>query len=200
VRGDELTLIAIKEREVSRRALWEGVWSREVDLSAPRRLAAAGSTWGANNVKEGVMELDQLDRMRETDAGISRRRVLRLLGGGMAGGLLALRGVPAAFGAPRCRRPGEECEKEKPCCNGVCCAGVCCPDGQVCQNGRCVSAPPKTNRQICVCADGLVVDNLCVSIDCFSSAQQDAICGPVCASHGGEAATGCVTNDPLCVG
>jgi hypothetical protein len=49
----------------------------------------------------------------------------------------------------------------------------------------------------CICADSTQVQ-MCANIDCTSGPAQDAICGPLCASHGGEFATGCLTNDPSC--
>jgi hypothetical protein len=142
------------------------------------------------------------DVARELAAGTSRRRALRLLGAGIAGGLLALPGADPARAARRCRRVGEKCKQSLDCCVGTCCGGVCCADGQVCQDGRCVDPPPPPpgggpNREICICGDGTVIET-CVAIGCASSAAQDAVCGPLCAAHGGEAATGCVENDPAC--
>jgi hypothetical protein len=43
---------------------------------------------------------------------------------------------------------------------------------------------------VCICKDNTAL-NFCATLDCSQSAQQDAICGPACAAHGGEAATGC---------
>jgi hypothetical protein len=139
------------------------------------------------------------DIARDLASGTSRRQALRVLGAGVAAGLLSLSGPAAALADRRCRRVGEKCKQSTDCCVGTCCAGVCCADGQICVNGRCVDPPPATgpNREICVCGDGTIV-NVCATVDCASSAQQDAICGPICAAHGGEAATGCVENDPSC--
>jgi hypothetical protein len=140
------------------------------------------------------------DIARELAIGTSRRQALRLLGAGLASGLVALRGPASAFAQRRCRRIGEKCEQSADCCVGTCCAGVCCADGQICREGRCVDPPPPVggpNRQICVCNDGTIL-NICATLNCADSAAQDAICGPVCAAHGGEAATGCVDNDPAC--
>jgi hypothetical protein len=53
------------------------------------------------------------------------------------------------------------------------------------------------DRQLCICGDGAQL-NICATLDCFSSPAQDAICGPACAAHGGESATGCIFNDPSC--
>jgi hypothetical protein len=141
------------------------------------------------------------DVARAVAGATSRRQALRVLGSCLAGGILTLAGAARADAAPerRCRRVGEKCKQSTDCCVGTCCGGVCCADGQICRNGRCVDPPPATgpNRQICVCADGTLV-NVCATLDCASSAQQDAICGPICAAHGGESATGCVENDPAC--
>jgi len=141
------------------------------------------------------MKLNDTRSMVAEEPGLSRRRALRLLGGGVAGGWLALRGAPVSA-KPRCRRPGEECDREKPCCNGVCCNGVCCPPGQVCVDGRCVAAP---DLVVCICGDGANLQ-ICADIDCDSSAAQAAICGPACAAHGGESAAGCIPNAAQCTG
>jgi DNA-binding beta-propeller fold protein YncE len=53
------------------------------------------------------------------------------------------------------------------------------------------------DREICICADGTLL-NICATLDCLSSAAQDAICGPACSAHGGESATGCIAADPSC--
>ena len=58
-----------------------------------------------------------------------------------------------------------------------------------------VSSTP--NLQLCICVDGTQT-NICAALDCASSAQQDAICGPLCAPHGGESATGCLPDSPIC--
>jgi hypothetical protein len=59
------------------------------------------------------------------------------------------------------------------------------------------SVPPGPDGLLCVCQDGTQL-RFCTTLDCFSSAEQDAICGPACGSHGGEAATGCVDNAAEC--
>ena len=139
------------------------------------------------------------DLAREVAGAPSRRQALRLLGAGIASGLIGLGGAAQARAARRCRQVGAKCKQSTDCCVGTCCAGVCCADGQICQGGRCVDPPPVTgpNRQICVCTDGTLV-NVCATVDCASSAQQDTICAPICAAHGGESATGCIENDPAC--
>jgi hypothetical protein len=55
------------------------------------------------------------------------------------------------------------------------------------------------NREICFCADNTLL-NICASVDCDSGPAQDAVCGPACAAHGGELATGCIPADPSCAG
>lgn len=140
------------------------------------------------------------DLTRDAANVTSRRRALKLIGASVAGGFMVLRGAAPASAQPRCRRVGEKCGQSKPCCSGTCCDGVCCADGQICLNGRCAAPPPPggPNRQICICVDNTQLET-CATLDCASSAEQDAICGPLCANHGGEAATGCIPGDPLCV-
>jgi hypothetical protein len=57
--------------------------------------------------------------------------------------------------------------------------------------------PPGPNLQRCFCQDGTQIE-LCAQVDCSSGPAQDEICGPVCASHGGESATGCLENHSSC--
>ncbi|WP_280349661.1 NHL repeat-containing protein [Pseudomonas sp. BN414] len=49
----------------------------------------------------------------------------------------------------------------------------------------------------CFCGNGAVVD-FCAALDCFSSPEQDAICGPGCAPRGGETGTACFPLDNRC--
>ena len=143
----------------------------------------------------GSTRFDQLSM--QVAAATSRRQALRLLAGSLIGGLVVGTARPAEA-KQRCRRVGEKCDEGKACCVGVCCGEVCCAEGQVCQAGVCVTPPPPVlARQICVCVDGTVL-NICADLDCASSAAQDAICGPACAPHGGESATGCIDADPAC--
>lgn len=53
------------------------------------------------------------------------------------------------------------------------------------------------NLQNCVCQDGSTVQ-VCAQLDCFSSAEQDAICVPACAPRGGLSGTGCLFDQPIC--
>jgi hypothetical protein len=149
------------------------------------------------------MGIDRFDELsRELAAATSRRQALRLLAGALGTGVLSMLGAGPAQAAPRCRRTGEKCDDDKRCCTGVCCGEVCCAAGQVCQSGRCVTPPPPPppggpDRVICICGDGTAL-NICATLDCGSGLAQDAICGPACAAHGGESATGCVPADPTC--
>ena len=51
----------------------------------------------------------------------------------------------------------------------------------------------------CFCQDGTQIDT-CTPVNCDSGPAQDVVCGPLCESHGGEAATACFFDDPSCVG
>lgn len=154
------------------------------------------------------MAADWFDQAaREIATGTSRRGALRLLGGIIAAGLLGLVSAgPVAADNALCRPAGKTCRGHGiPCCNNaVCCGEVCCAAGQVCDaTGVCVTPPPPPpppggpNRQICICIDGTLI-NVCATLNCDSSAEQDAICGPACADHLGESGTGCITDDPMC--
>ncbi len=65
-------------------------------------------------------------------------------------------------------------------------------------NKTLLTRAPKPNLQICVCGDGTQIE-MCAQVDCDSGPAQDTICGSVCATHGGEKATGCLFNDPICL-
>jgi hypothetical protein len=84
----------------------------------------------------------------------------------------------------------------------VCGAGtsnaVCCPStAPMCVDGQCV-APTGPNLLRCFCQDNTQID-ICTSVNCDSGVEQDEVCGPLCASHGGESATACLFDDPSCV-
>jgi len=68
------------------------------------------------------------------------------------------------------------------------CSSGCAPDWVAGCNGR--------DRVTCWCNDGALV-HVCSTLDCFSSAQQDAICGPMCGDLGAHAA-GCALAHPSC--
>lgn len=152
--------------------------------------------------KEGVMRI-QFDELAKTLAdGLTRRRTLQLLSGSVAGVL----GMPKTWGAPWY----DDGKGKEPECSQICASfsgdltafNACkkaCEDCRECKGKPAVVPVGGPNRQICICGDGFLL-NTCASLDCTSSAAQDAICGPACAAHGGEAGTGCITADPTCVG
>jgi hypothetical protein len=49
----------------------------------------------------------------------------------------------------------------------------------------------------CYCKDGFQ-GHMCGDIDCGSGPAADALCTPLCASHGVEFASGCLPADPIC--
>ncbi|MGH8387021.1 MAG: hypothetical protein ACRESJ_16255 [Pseudomonas sp.] len=53
------------------------------------------------------------------------------------------------------------------------------------------------NLERCFCGDGSIVE-VCAALDCGSGPEQDAICGPACEGKGGEFATACFPEDPVC--
>jgi hypothetical protein len=57
---------------------------------------------------------------------------------------------------------------------------------------------PGPNNVDCYCQDGAVIST-CRDLDCGSGVQQDQVCGPLCESHGGISATGCLPDSPTCV-
>jgi hypothetical protein len=70
-----------------------------------------------------------------------------------------------------------------------------CADGQMCFDGQCEPIPP--SRLGCYCRDGSEID---YCGDCPSTGiDTDFVCGPACATHGGEWATGCAP-DLVCAG
>lgn len=54
------------------------------------------------------------------------------------------------------------------------------------------------NLERCFCRNNTVIE-VCAALDCSSSPEQDAICGPLCAPHGGLSATACLIDEPICV-
>jgi sugar lactone lactonase YvrE len=57
--------------------------------------------------------------------------------------------------------------------------------------------PTTVNLERCFCINGTMVD-VCAVVNCDSGLEQDAICGPACAAHGGELATACFPAAPAC--
>ena len=73
------------------------------------------------------MNDERFDALTRTlAAGVSRRQVLKYLGGSLTGGLLAFLGVrEAAADAPGCKRNGKTCRRDDQCCSGACIDGTC---------------------------------------------------------------------------
>ncbi len=141
------------------------------------------------------MERSRFDVItRDLAVSTSRRQAVKLFGGAVVGGVLALGGARSAAAAA-CKGGGKKCKAHKDCCN-VCCDGVCCEEGSVCLNGACVaSGGPNLLR--CFCQDTTQFE-ICGNVDCDSGLAQDAVCGPLCEPHGGLAATGCGFDDVTC--
>jgi hypothetical protein len=139
----------------------------------------------------------QFDELAKTFAdGLTRRKTLQLIGGSVTGVLVSL-GIPKSWGATT-KGCGQICKplfntRDQTAFNSCTAA---CEDCKFC-NGT-PSLPAGPNLQLCVCQDGIQIE-VCAQVDCFSGPDQDRICGPICASHGGEQATGCLFGDPGCV-
>jgi hypothetical protein len=83
--------------------------------------------------------VDELARGLATGT-MSRRQVLKVLGGTLAGGLLAVLGVGGGVAAAdECKRNGKRCKKNSQCCSGNCangtCAAACVANGGACTAG-----------------------------------------------------------------
>jgi hypothetical protein len=108
--------------------------------------------------------------------------------------------------------PGEEAGQIRSffasgACKGACMPTSCAIEGQVCGtlfdrcNNTITCGPvchggPKLVQ--CICNDGTPLE-MCGTLDCSLSSEIDAICGPLCAPHGGEARTGCFDINNSCV-
>ena len=104
--------------------------------------------------EEDITEEHSFDELaRGLASGISRRQALKVLGGSLAGGLLAVFGVGGVAAADEeCKPNGKKCRKNAQCCSGSCANGTCaaCPSGTVeLSNGTC--ATPCTGV---ACPDG----------------------------------------------
>jgi hypothetical protein len=90
-------------------------------------------------------------------------------------------------------------------CRGACMPTSCAILGQNCgtipdgcgMTLTCGNACP-ASLQRCFCRDGSQVQTCTTNVDCSSGQSQDLICGPLCASRGGESGTACFPNDPSC--
>ncbi len=113
--------------------------------------------------------MDRFDELTKTLAqSTSRRQALKVLGGSLAGGLLAALGVGTAD-AEECKRDGKACKKGTQCCSGVCqngqCVTPCTTDGGTCSgnsdccsgncsNGQCCPSGRTNCNGQCVDTDG----------------------------------------------
>ncbi len=81
------------------------------------------------------------DLTRALAQGTSRRQALRLLGGSLAGGLLAALGVGQVAAEDTCKPNGKKCRKDAQCCSKNCVDGTCaaCPAGRTLCDGECVN-------------------------------------------------------------
>ena len=114
---------------------------------------------------------------RAMAGGASRRGLLRLLAGGLAGGALPRLG-PKEAAARDCAFVGERCSDRFRCCRGLCLNGFCvcrgvqkdCGD-RVCHNLR--TDPAHCGACGRACSPGLV----CCDGDCFDATTDDRHCG-----------------------
>jgi hypothetical protein len=114
---------------------------------------------------------------------VSRGKALKLVGAAFLGGMLAC--IPTVAAAkPKVKR----CINDNQCPVGTTCVSNVCMT-------QTVTGP---NLLKCICQDRTEIDT-CATLYCGSSIEQDAICGPLCAEHGGEFATGCLPDSPMCV-
>jgi hypothetical protein len=116
---------------------------------------------------------------------------------GQSTGTLAFLFPGAAWGASKCRGEGKHCS-DNPSRGPQCCEGFICDS----ETSRCVldiDIEPGPNQVLCFCQDGSQI-NFCATVDCDSGIALDEFCGPVCQSHKGIFATGCIPNEPSCTG
>jgi hypothetical protein len=68
------------------------------------------------------MDHDRFDDLtRALASGMSRRQALKLLGGSLAGGLMAFLSIGEAHAdRPGCKRNGKACKEPSQCCSGRC--------------------------------------------------------------------------------
>ena len=149
------------------------------------------------------MDGHRFDGLTRTLAGgTSRRQVLKLLAGGVAGGLAGVLGAGNSGAAPRCKRVGQRCHTNADCCpeqnQTICSAtsGQCeaCPAGTALCGGQCVAG----------CTGGLVLDPTTCTCSCppgtrgcggtcvdiMSDEQHCGGCGGACTVPGSVCAAG----------
>lgn len=137
---------------------------------------------------------DELTRL--IGSGTTRRRILKLIGGGAAAGLLR----PGAARAGFCTGAGDSCAVDQTCCSQSCvdevcqCSGTgspCIDDGDCCANNECIENICSFCRiEGIACEDD---SDCCVGLSC------DGDSGLCAVSCGGELDR-CVTDDDCCAG
>ena len=92
-------------------------------------------------------------------------------------------------------------------CKGACMPTSCAINAQVCGTldlgcGTRATCGPVCHGGPdliqCICQDQTVRET-CATLDCNSAPDQDAICGPICAPHGGESFVSCFPVNDACV-
>ncbi|XXX78361.1 hypothetical protein WMF30_06280 [Sorangium sp. So ce134] len=95
-----------------------------------------------------------------------------------------------------CAIEGKSCGSiEDGCGSEIACGD--CAEGETCVDGVCQGGPGQKLLR-CFCGDESLIQFCLDDIDCSSGAAQDAVCGPACASHGGELGSGCLDENPIC--
>jgi hypothetical protein len=144
------------------------------------------------------MEQDRFDDLtRALARGTSRRQALKLLGGSLAGGLLAFLGVGEAAADNLCKPIGKKCNKTSQCCgvanatvtcNGTCQVGACkagfgnCDDNPA--NG--CETPLNTNTNCGACGNACTEDQTCQDGKCVSVCPPSPACSDTCHCDPGQ--------------
>jgi hypothetical protein len=144
---------------------------------------------------------DDLTRTLATTT--TRRQALKLLGGSLAGGLLAFLGVgeAGANGDTDCKQNGKTCKKDRQCCSGSCVNGVC---------SSCILNTPPFTPPTATCSS----DNQCCGTGsccqfdeelppgCFDLLNNFSACGTSCENAPNclniQGATACVNGVCMC--
>jgi hypothetical protein len=109
---------------------------------------------------------------------VSRRQTFKLIGGGLAGAVMAALGIRASFGglcAPgktacgfSCCDSTQKCINNAICCpdNGsTACNGCCCPPGGTCLKSGCCAPPRVVCNGVCCATGEECVDGKCVPVN-----------------------------------
>lgn len=171
------------------------------------------------------MDGDRFDTLtRRLATPPTRRRVIKALGGALAGALLGGR-VAAADG---CKAGGKACKKDSQCCSGYCQGataiksnsrngGVCCigaggiANGEscaadddccsgICQAGTCVATlagtcSPGANN--CTVENGVPCGN--GACNCFQGVEGDTVCGNLVGAICGDCISSGCPDEQICV-